>query len=95
MQLIPRGDVVSPVLANVFLDKVLDQWVATTVKPHCRVYCELIRSAGDTLLVFAREDDAQRVMRVLPLRLAKFGLRRTAQKTRLVAFGKRAAGRRR
>jgi hypothetical protein len=86
---------VSPVLANVFLDKVLDQWVATTVKPHCRVYCELIRSAGDTLLVFAREDDAQRVMRVLPLRLAKFGLRRTAQKTRLVAFGKRAAGRRR
>jgi RNA-directed DNA polymerase len=32
-------------------------------------------------------------MRVLPLRLAKFGLRLNAQKTRLVPFGKRAAWR--
>ena len=89
----PQGSIVSPVIANVFLDKVLDQWVATTVKAHCRGYVELIRYADDTLLVFEREDDAQRVMRVLPLRLAKFGLRLNAQKTRLVPFGKRAARR--
>jgi RNA-directed DNA polymerase len=89
----PQGSIVSPVIANVFLDKVLDQWVATTVKAHCRGYVELIRDADDTRLVFAREDDAQRVMRVLPLRLAKFGLRLNAQKTQLVPFGKRAAGR--
>ncbi len=56
-----------------FLDKALDQWVATTVKAHCRGYVELIRYADDTLLVFEREDDAQRVMRVLHLRLAKLG----------------------
>jgi group II intron reverse transcriptase/maturase len=89
----PQGSIVSPVIANVFLDKVLDQWVATTVKAHCRGYVELIRYADDTLLVFEHEDDAQRVMRVLPLRLAKFGLRLNAQKTRLVPFGKRAARR--
>jgi RNA-directed DNA polymerase len=89
----PQGSIVSPVIANVFLDKVLDQWVATTVKAHCRGYVELIRDADDTLLVFAREDDAQRGMRVLPRRLATFGLRLNAQNTRLVAFGKRAARR--
>jgi RNA-directed DNA polymerase len=89
----PQGSMVSPVIANVFLDKILDQWVATTVKAHCRGYEELIRDADDTLLVFEREDDAQRVMRVLPLRLAKFGWRFNAQKTRLVAFGKRATRR--
>jgi RNA-directed DNA polymerase len=89
----PQGSIVSPVIANVFLDKVLDQWVATSVKPHCRGYVELIRYADDTLLVFEREEDAQRVMRVLPLRLATFGLRLNAQKTRLVPFGKRAAWR--
>jgi RNA-directed DNA polymerase len=77
----PQGSMVSPVIANVFLDKVLDQWVATTVKAHCRGYVELIRDADDTRLVFEREDDAQRVMRVLPLRLAKFGWRLNAQKT--------------
>jgi RNA-directed DNA polymerase len=89
----PQGSMVSPVIANVFLDKVLDQWVATTVKAHCRGYVELLRYAEDTLLVFEREDDAQRVMRVLPLRLAKFGVRLNAQNTRLVPFGKRAAWR--
>lgn len=89
----PQGSIVSRVIANVFLNKVLDQWVATTVKPHCRGYVELVRYADDTLLVFEREDDAQQVMRVLPLRLAEFGLRLNAQKTRLVPYGKRAAWR--
>jgi RNA-directed DNA polymerase len=89
----PQGSMVSPVIANVFVDKVLDQWVATTVKAHCRGYCSRIRDADDTRLVCAREDEAQRVMRVLPRRRATFGLRLNAQNTRLVAFGKRAAWR--
>jgi RNA-directed DNA polymerase len=32
----PQGSIVAPVLAPVFLDTVLDQWVATTVTPHGR-----------------------------------------------------------
>ena len=39
----PQGSMVSPVIANVFVDKVLDQWGATTVKAHCRGDVELIR----------------------------------------------------
>ena len=89
----PQGSVVSPVIANAFLDHVLDQWFAHTVSQHCRGYCALIRYADDTLAVFEREDDAHRFMRVLPLRLEKFGLRLNLHKTHLLAFGKRHAWR--
>jgi hypothetical protein len=89
----PQGSIVSPVIANAFLDTVLDQWFATVVKRHCRGYCELLRYADDNLAVFELEEDAQRFMRVLPLRLGKFGLRLNPSKTHLLAFGKRQAWR--
>jgi hypothetical protein len=54
---------------------------------------ELMRDAAETRLVFEHADDAQRVMRVLPVRLATVGLRLNAQNTRRVPFGTRAAGR--
>ena len=56
----PQGSIVSPVIANAFLDHVLDQWFVTTVRQHCRGYCALIRYADDALAVFEREDDARR-----------------------------------
>jgi hypothetical protein len=89
----PQGSIVSPVIAHVFLDTVLDQGVATMVKSHCRGYSACMRYASDMLLVFAREDDARRGMRVLPLRLATFGWRLNAQNTRLGAVCQRTAWR--
>jgi RNA-directed DNA polymerase len=82
---------VSPVIANVFLDHVLDQWFEQTVRQYCRGYCALLRYADDALAVFEREDDAHRFMRVLPKRLGKFGLRLNLPTTPLSAFGKRQA----
>ena len=87
----PQGSIVSPVIANAFLDTVLDQWFATVVRQHCRGYCVLLRYADDAIALFEGEDDAQRFLKVLPLRLGKFGLRLNAQKTRLLACGKRHA----
>src|SRR5262245_3046353 len=69
----PQGSIVSPVLANVFLDTVLDQWFATVVTRHCRGYGAILRYADDTMALFEREDDAHRFLRVLPLRLGQFG----------------------
>ena len=89
----PQGSIVSPVIANAFLDHVLDQWFGQTVRHHCRGYCALTRYADDALAFFEREDDAQRFMRVLPKRLGKFGLRLNLSKTHLLAFGKRQARR--
>jgi RNA-directed DNA polymerase len=87
----PQGSIVSPVIANVFLDTVRDQWFATVVTRHCRGYCAILRYADDTMTLFEREDDARRFLRVLPLRLGKFGLRLNTNKTHLLAFGKQGA----
>lgn len=87
----PQGSIVSPAIANAFLDHVLDQWFAKTVRQYCRGYCNLIRYADDARAVFERQEDAERFMRVLPLRLGKFGLRLNTQKSRLLACGKRHA----
>jgi RNA-directed DNA polymerase len=84
----PQGSIVSPVIANAFLDHVLDQWFVTTVTQHCRGYCALLRYADDALALFECEDDAHRFMRVLPLRLGKFGLQLNAHKTCLLGCGK-------
>jgi group II intron reverse transcriptase/maturase len=87
----PQGSIVSPVIANVFLDHVLDQWFIQVVTLHCRGYCAILRYADDCMAVFEFEDDAQRFMQVLPKRLEKFGLRLNQSKTQLLAFGKRQA----
>ena len=73
-------------LANVFLHYVLDEWFARDVQPRLRSRAFLIRYADDFVMGFTREDDARRVMQVLPQRLAKYGLTIHPDKTRLVTF---------
>jgi group II intron reverse transcriptase/maturase len=81
-----QGSVLSPLLANVYLHYVLDLWFEHEVKPRMRGLATLIRYADDFILCFAREDDARRVMDVLPKRMAKYGLELQPAKTRLVRF---------
>jgi len=82
----PQGGVISPLLANVFLDAVLDGWFEDVVKPRLQGRAFLVRYADDAVVVFELEEDARRVLGVLPKRLAKYGLRLHPEKTRLVAF---------
>lgn len=82
----PQGGVVSPILANVYLHEVLDKWFEEEVKPRMRGQAHLVRYADDGVLVFANEDDARRVMEVLPKRFEKFGLALHPEKTRLLSF---------
>lgn len=82
----PQGGVISPLLANLYLHTVLDQWFETTVKPRLSGHAFMVRFADDAVLAFAREDDARRVLAVLGKRLAKYGLRLHPDKTRLVDF---------
>ncbi len=88
----PQGGVISPLLANVYLHEVLDAWFEDVVRPRMRGAAHLVRYADDVVIVFAREDDAQRVMAVLPKRLAKYGLRLHPEKTRLVDFRRPRSG---
>lgn len=82
----PQGGVISPMLANIFLHDVLDVWFEREVKPRLKGRAFLIRYADDALLGFALEEDARRVMDVLPKRFAKYGLTLHPEKTRLVRF---------
>jgi RNA-directed DNA polymerase len=82
----PQGGVISPLLANIFLHYVLDQWFEQEVKPRLRGRAHLIRYADDFVILFDREEDAQRVMAVLPRRFGKYGLTVHPDKTRLIPF---------
>jgi len=84
----PQGGVVSPLLGNVYLHEVLDEWFEDVVCPLLRGSAFMVRYADDALLVFAHEEDARRVAEVLPKRFARYGLRLHAEKTRLVPFGR-------
>lgn len=82
----PQGGVISPLLANIFLNEVLDQWFTKVVWPRARGRIKFVRYADDFVLLFYREDDARRVMAVLPKRFERYGLRLHPEKTRLLSF---------
>jgi RNA-directed DNA polymerase len=82
----PQGGVVSPLLSNIYLHKVLDEWFETAVKPRLRGQAFLIRFVDDFVMVFQLETDARRVLEVLPKRFGSYGLRLHPDKTRLVRF---------
>ena len=57
----PQGGVISPLLANIYLHVVVDEWFENVVKPRLGGQAELVRYADDFVIVFTREDDARRV----------------------------------
>jgi RNA-directed DNA polymerase len=83
-----QGGVISPVLSNIFLHYVLDEWFVETVQPRMKGRCFLVRFADDVVMGFEQEEDAIRVMDVLPKRFNRFGLTVHPEKTRRVKFGK-------
>jgi len=84
----PQGGVVSPLLANVFLHYVLDEWYEQEVKPRLKGRSFLLRFADDYVIGCELESDAHRIMEVLPKRFGRYGLTIHPQKTKLVKFGK-------
>jgi group II intron reverse transcriptase/maturase len=82
----PQGGVISPLLANIYLHEVLDEWFVREVQPRLRGRAVLIRYADDFVILFGQKDDAKRVFEVLPKRFGKYGLTLHNDKTRLVPF---------
>jgi RNA-directed DNA polymerase len=82
----PQGGVISPMLANVFLHHVLDQWFESEVRPRMAEPCTLVRFADDFVMTFTNHHDAKRVMGVLGQRLGRYGLTLHPDKTRFIDF---------
>lgn len=84
----PQGGVISPLLANIYLHEVLDEWFEREVKPCMKGRCFLIRFADDFIIGCELESDAQRIMAVLPKRFGRYGLTIHPTKTKLVKFSR-------
>jgi RNA-directed DNA polymerase len=82
----PQGGVISPLLANIYLHEVLDVWFEQEVKPRMKGRAELIRYADDFVICFEQQEDARRVMEVLPKRFEKYSLTLHPEKTQLIEF---------
>ena len=86
----PQGGVISPLLSNIFLHYVLDDWIAQQVKPRMKGNSFIIRWADDFIIGFQQKTDAERVKAVLPKRFNRFGLELHPDKTALKKFGRPA-----
>ena len=83
-----QGQPISPLLANIYLHVVLDEWFEKVVKARLRGKAYEIRFADDAILCFQYREDAEKVLSVLPKRFAKYGLTLHPEKTRLIEFGR-------
>jgi RNA-directed DNA polymerase len=54
-----QGQIISPLLANVYLHHVLDEWFEKEVKPRLKGKAFEIRYADDVALFFQYHEDAQ------------------------------------
>jgi group II intron reverse transcriptase/maturase len=91
----PQGAVASPLLANVYLHYVFDLWAQQWRRREATGNVIFVRYADDLVAGFEHEADARRFWDAMRARLEQFGLALHEDKTRLLEFGRSAAGRRR
>jgi RNA-directed DNA polymerase len=83
----PQGAVISPLLSNVYLHYVLDQW-SDQWRQTAEGRITIIRYADDAILGFQYENEAKRYLRQLKEHLRQYGLELNQDKTRLIRFGR-------
>lgn len=82
----PQGGNMSPVLANVYLHYVIDQWFENEVKKKARGQCCLIRYADDFIMLFENHEDSEEIFIETERRINMFGLELQSEKTRIFEF---------
>ena len=87
----PQGASASPLLANIYLHYVLDQWAKQWRDQHARGDMVIVRFADDFVCGFEHQGDAKQFLHELRKRFADFGLELHPEKTRLIEFGRYAA----
>jgi RNA-directed DNA polymerase len=86
----PQGAVASPLLANVYLHYVFDQWIEAWRKRNAKGDVIVVRYADDLVVGFEHRAEAEQFLKEFGERLAKFGLEMHPEKTRLIEFGRKA-----
>src|SRR6202166_453605 len=91
----PQGAVISPLLANIYLHHVYDQWVHQWRQRCATGDVIVVRYADDSIVGFEHRHEAEQFLADLKARLARFGLNLHPEKTRLIEFGRNAIANRR
>ena len=84
----PQGGLISPILANVYLHNVLDDWFEKEIKSKLKGEAYLVRYADDFIIMCQYEDDAKKIFKVLPKRFNNFDLELAEDKTKILPFGR-------
>jgi len=90
----PQGSVISPLLANIYLDEVMDKWMTTWRREQVQGDVIAVRYVDDAVFGFQHETEARKFYSELRERLAAYGLKLHPEKTRLIEFGRFAANNR-
>src|SRR5258706_7987532 len=85
---VPQGAVASPLLANIYLHYVLDEWVMWWRKRYAYGDLIIVRYADDFVIGFQHRTVAERFLEQLRERMQGFGLELHPEKTRLIEFGR-------
>jgi len=86
-----QGAVISPFLANVYLQYVLDLWAERWRRREATGDMIIVRYADDFIVGFQHEGDARRFLVMMRDLLGEFALSLHPEKTRLIEFGRFAA----
>lgn len=87
----PQGSIVSPILSNIYLHHVIDDWFNKIKATHIKGRSEMVRFADDMVFVFQEQLQAKRFYEVLPKRLGKYGLELHEGKSSIIPCGRKAA----
>jgi RNA-directed DNA polymerase len=81
-----QGSVISPMLGNIYLHYVLDQWFMEEIRPQLKGKVFLIRYADDFVIGCEREDEARWLMEQLRERFSSQGLTIHPEKSHVIDF---------
>ncbi len=87
-----QGNIISPILANIYMHNVLTLWYKFVVLKGTEGKCFLAVYADDFIAGFQHKSDAERYYAALKERLGKFNLELEESKSRLIEFGRFAEG---
>ena len=85
----PQGGIISPLLANIFLHTILDEYVHAWRKTEGVGEVYIIGYADDFVIAAEYRRDAEGILAALRSRFESFGLALHPEKTRIVKFGRR------
>jgi RNA-directed DNA polymerase len=80
----PQGSILSPLLANIYLHYVLDEWFENVVRPRIQGNGQMVRYADDVVFTFKDIETTKRIKDVIIKRLNKYGLSINEDKTRII-----------